>query len=397
LHLTAAQVCVDGTGCPATQYCECNDLFGVVDCVNLPSRCSDLPLGASSLTDGPGYATCTKGSDCPAGYYCKCFYDEDNEAYDCNFQLYESYCQLLSAANEYNPTADQDGPGFFECLQGDDCGPGKWCSCLQADDGSWACDTAGGTECVALEEDMTAVADAPGYFRCTNGLHCDPGQFCNCQASLDSAACYEQADGHSDCQDLKVGFVAFLTHPHDYACNNGTYSDAVPGVSGGHSGCLQCESGRFSQNDGEGKGSCDAARRGYYVDDDSVRNQELPCSPGAFAGEEASSACEACRPGEYTSAVAAHFCNCSEAGHVPTADRSNTVPCAPGTFAQGECNANCTDCADGHYADQEVKFKEQASLLVAVKWPSAALQPLLLLLWCVRALPVGAGVGHCGR
>ncbi len=59
----------------------------------------------------------------------------------------------------------------------------------------------------------------------------------------------------------------YTQHPDNYACNNGTYSDTVPGVSGGHAGCIECETGRYSHDDGEGKGSCDLARLGNFANE----------------------------------------------------------------------------------------------------------------------------------
>lgn len=347
-QVLAQSECLTGADCEESEYCLCGEnLFGVVDCETFGSFCDLLPRGATQRADSYGFEGCDEGNDCGDGYYCNCYFDQATEQYDCSNDIYSPICELLADTGLFNPRADAGGPGFYECLAGDDCPDGDWCDCFLDDNGNWDCDTAGGSQCTSLSDEMTAVSDGPGYYRCTNGLMCDEGQFCNCQGSFNENQCYEREDGNSICENLDLGYVAYTEHPHDYACNNGTYSDAVPGMSGGHSGCLSCAAGRFSEDDGTGKSSCSLSKRGYYTN--SAQNNELPCARGTFSNEEGQTICYLCAEGKYTSSIASQHCNCTEPGYIPNEGKTDSMACPAGSFSSMACASECEACQSGRF------------------------------------------------
>ena len=308
--------------------------------------CWALPRGATRHEDSHGYTGCSTGDQCGDGYFCSCGYD--GTGFDCNDEDNPPECVSLSTITDVlNPTAVADGPSYTVCTRGADCADGEWCNCLFEDvTHDWDCGALT-TQCLNLEPNMTRVEDGPGYYRCHSAEDCGPGQYCNCQGgSSDVDLCSGDKDDSSVCTDLHVGFVAARANgPGELACDNGTYSDVIPGVSGGEAGCLACQSGRFSPA-GAGEFECTVAKKGHRTN--AQQNGELPCDPGTFASLRGLSACSDCLPGTYTSTPGSHFCNCTEAGYIPNVDGSDEDPCPAGTYSE-ECMSECVTCGAGRF------------------------------------------------
>ena len=341
--------CYRGSQCPTDQYCLCgDDLDGNINCESEGSQCRDLPLGASRNEESWGYVGCTNGAACGDGYFCNCDVVESTGEYDCASTSIPPECTLLSEIDEYHPTANEDGPGYFICTRGDDCAAGEWCDCFTTDDGDWDCSPGVvGSRCTSLDDGMNRVDDGPGYYLCTSGADCDYGEYCDCQGSDDISACFENEPGNSVCINLPVGYVANMDGPGVHACNNGTYSSATPGESGGHSGCSQCSPGTYTPDDNVGYTYCHSAIPGRVPNE--AQNKLVLCSPGFFAATSEQSECTACEGGTFTSNYGSTFCNCTEAGYIPNSRATDEVACQPGTFASEDCVSECEVCAAGKY------------------------------------------------
>ena len=335
--------CYRGDHCAIGEYCLCgDDLDGVVNCEEQGSQCRALPRGATRNNESFGFNGCTTGNQCGDGFFCACAFDHSADEYDCVDEQSPSECIALSSVDGvFRPHAVADGPGYYDCDAGEDCPDGQWCSC-RIDGGELDCTGRDFSFCALLEVNMTRVETGPGYFRCKKAADCSPGEYCECGNSRNPDEC----DEGSQCLDLLTGNVAYADGPGQFPCNDGTFSSAVPGVSGGHAGCSPCPPGSYSLNDGHAYAECRKALAGHTPND--ARTKQVPCQPGFFAEMAGMAHCEPCSSHTYTSSTASHYCNCTEAGYVPNAAGTDEAACPPGTFSS-ECASECTTCQAGRY------------------------------------------------
>ncbi|GMH57924.1 hypothetical protein TrST_g5907 [Triparma strigata] len=281
-------------------------------------KCEDCPTGR--FNNAPGYPNAGNRNQhdhvndcvtCPAGKY------QDNEG--------QTVCKLCPSGT-YAPSAASGFKSISECTV---CPSGKY---SETSNNGLSCSDCPTGKSLADNGSNRALHSSSS--KCTL---CETGMFNNQVGQASCKLCgigeYQASQGSTACNK----------------CPKGTWNDNSVGASVKEShdelaDCKVCEQGKYLAE--EGKQDCVDCSAGKYNKDKS--------SPPKAADHDDPSDCLSC-PGGHYSGVASSYCNqCNEGKYSTTGGVSedNCMQCEKGTFNSNKGQSSCSVCGSGRYSDR---------------------------------------------
>ena len=279
----------------------------------------DDPQDCVECVDGkyqpsPGQASCLR---CPAG--------SRQIHHDLAAKITQDYC-LPCPPGMYN-----DEPGRTAC---------KFCPAGKITVPSY-------TLQIALDpsdQHATRYADVDSVDDCAP---CVAGKYRAHGASVECSFCpkghYSQGTGNLQCQ----------------TCPEGKYSLDVGAAD--DSGCVDCPSGKKSNTDRDGCGTCDSGTYNLFgsciqcspgnYQDKEEQIQCKPCEPGSFQKDSGALECETCEQGHYQDNFGQHECLACPRGTTNNEENTQCERCEPGKYSDSP-GKPCADCEQGKYTGE---------------------------------------------